>query len=334
MFAGGGISLARQDVSSQNVAVLQAAINADPNPSKGGGNITVVSDSALLPDSGPAGTVADIDTSIPTPKSDQISVYVVRPGDTLSGIAQMFGVSVNTIKWANDISASGVIHEGDILIILPVTGVQYTITKGDTAASIAKKFGGDAQEILNFNGIPDGTALAVGTQIIIPGGEEAAPAVAPSRSSSGSSGSSSPTHYAQNIHTLSPSYDGYYNFPLPSGDGILTQGIHGYNAVDLGTPIGTPVLAAASGQVIIARFAPGDPWFGGYGNYIVIQHDNGTQTLYAHLSKEIVERGWNVVQGQVLGYSGTTGDSTGPHLHFEVRGAKNPFGVYSVGHHF
>jgi murein DD-endopeptidase MepM/ murein hydrolase activator NlpD len=103
---------------------------------------------------------------------------------------------------------------------------------------------------------------------------------------------------------------------------VRTQGIHGYNGVDLGAPAGTAVRAAAAGQVIISK-ASG--WNGGYGQYIVVKHANGTQTLYAHLSANSVAAGATVAQGQLIGAVGNTGKSTGNHVHFEVRGAKNPF---------
>jgi len=298
-------------VNSQNANILQAAINADPNPSKGGGDITIVGDSALLPEVGPLGTLADIEENDTTVKSDQVSVYVVRAGDSLSQIAKMFGVNVNTIRWANDIGTKGVIHEGQTLVILPVSGVRYTIEEGDTISKIAKHFSGDAQEILDFNGINEEDSLSVGRILMIPGGE------IPTTSGSA-------VQYVAAVQgTGAPSYEGYYIWPVQGGR--KTQGLHGYNAIDIGASHGTPILAAASGEVIISRYREGNPWFGGYGNYIVIKHDNGTQTLYAHLSKTIVSRGWNVVQGQVIGYVGSTGRSTGSHLHIEIRGAKNPF---------
>ena len=103
---------------------------------------------------------------------------------------------------------------------------------------------------------------------------------------------------------------------------IKTQGIHGYNGVDLGAPVGTPVRASASGEVIVAK---GQGWNGGYGDYIVIRHRSGIQTLYAHLSKVNVAVGEQVTAGENIALSGNSGKSTGPHLHFEVRGAKNPF---------
>jgi murein DD-endopeptidase MepM/ murein hydrolase activator NlpD len=103
---------------------------------------------------------------------------------------------------------------------------------------------------------------------------------------------------------------------------VRTQGIHGYNGVDLAAGVGTPILAAAGGEVIVAK---GSGWNGGYGNYVVIKHPNGTQTLYAHMSSTAISSGAQVSGGEVIGYVGNTGRSTGSHLHFEVRGAKNPF---------
>lgn len=108
----------------------------------------------------------------------------------------------------------------------------------------------------------------------------------------------------------------------PAPAGRVSQGIHGWNGIDSAAPSGSPVLAAASGTVIISRMGG---WNGGYGNYIVIDHGDGTQTLYAHLSADSVSVGQKVSRGQQIGAVGRTGKATGFHLHFEVRGAKNPF---------
>lgn len=293
-------------ISSQNVAVLHAALNSDPNPAKGGGDITIVGGTALLPDSGPLGTIADIEENTPT--SEQISVYVVRKGDSISQIAKMFGVTPSTIIWANDLSG-GLIKEGQTLVILPVSGVSYTVKKGDTVESVAKKYKGDVNEILQFNGLNPGEALAIGSVIIVPDGE----GEIIRSSNSGISGNKA-------RGTNGPSYVGYYIKPVAVAR--KSQGLHGYNGVDLAAPTGTPIVASASGDVIISRDSG---WNGGYGKYVVINHNNGTQTLYAHMSEVIVSNGWHVVQGQVIGYVGNTGKSTGSHLHFEIRGAKNPF---------
>ncbi len=291
---------------------LQPARNIDPNPAKGGGDITIVGGVALMSESGPEGTMADIADQKPSP--DQISLYVVRPGDTLAGIAKLFGVSSNTILWANDLKSSKDIHAGDTLVILPVTGIEYTVAKGDTVAKIAKKFSAEQNDILNYNGI---TALTVGEKIIIPDGEIAA---VPQSASKGSTGK-----IYEPAHNVGPQGTaeqiGYYMAPLSHY--IETQGIHGYNAVDLAAPSGTSIFASASGTVIVARQGG---YNGGYGSYVVIQHANGSQTLYSHMSKVIVSPGASVVQGQIIGYVGMTGKATGPHVHFEIRnGIRNPF---------
>ena len=113
---------------------------------------------------------------------------------------------------------------------------------------------------------------------------------------------------------------GGFIHPLPGS--LRTQGIHGYNGVDLASGTGTPIRAAAAGQVIVAKSYG---WNGGYGNYVVVRHANGTQTLYAHNSSNAVGVGTYVAQGQTVAYVGSSGRSTGSHLHFEVRGASNPF---------
>lgn len=291
-------------LNSQNVSLLQAALNYDPNPSKGGGGITIVGGSALLPDAGPSGTLANIEDR--PPSSDQISIYVVREGDSISQIAEMFNVSAGTVIWANDIKRGSLISPGQTLVILPISGVQHIVKKGDTIAGIAKKYKGDVEEIMQYNNLADDVVLAIGDVVTIPEGEIPTPVYSSaSRIVRGSGG---------------PTYSGYYLKPVLSAR--RTQGLHGYNGVDLGVSFGTPILAAASGSVIISR---GAGWNGGYGKYIVIKHANGTQTLYAHNSRNIVYQGEYIIQGQVIGYVGSSGRSTGPHLHFEIRGARNPF---------
>jgi len=291
--------------NSQTVPLLHAALHSDPNPAKGGGEITVVDD-ALLADVGPTGSLADVEEQ--PPASDQINIYVVREGDTLSQIGQMFNVSVNTIRWANDIGRGEAIQPGQTLVILPISGVRYTVESGDTLKSITKKYNADLDEVLSFNNLSENATLSVGEIIVVPDAEMGEPAET----------YTVPTH----VVASSPagSSDGYFIEPVPGA--LRTQGLHGYNAVDLGAPAGTQILAAASGDVLLSRSYG---WNGGYGNYIVIKHDNGTQTLYAHNNQNIVFAGQHVVQGQVIGYVGATGRVTGSHLHFEVRGARNPF---------
>lgn len=294
------------ELNSQNMPLLKAVPSYDPNPSKGGGDITIVDGSALLPDVGPSGTLADIEHH---PASDQISIYVVRDGDSLSQIATMFEVSPNTIIWANDLK-SKLLTVGQTLVILPISGVRHTVKRGDTLGSIAKKYNAHLEEIAQFNDVAENTALAVGDVVVVPDGEIAVETPP---------GSKSPSPRRTGASS-GASYQGYYVRPVAGS--VRTQGLHGYNGVDLSAPEGTPIVAAAAGEVIISRDSG---WNGGYGSYIVIKHNNRTQTLYAHTEKNIVFDGAHVVQGQVIGYIGSTGKSTGYHLHFEVRGARNPF---------
>lgn len=289
----------------QDMALLVAAVTplTESEP-----QIQIVDDNALVPEASPlAGTSGSL---IYRPQSDQISVYVVREGDTLSQIAEMYGVSVNTIKWSNDLNSSTV-KPGQTLVILPVSGVKHIVAKGDTLASIAKKYKGDLEEIAAYNGISADSPLAIGSEVIVPDGEVVH--IPYSTGSSSSGGSSAGLKDAS----------GYYIKPIAKC--VKTQGLHGNNAIDLAAPAGTHIMAAAAGQVIVSKVGG---WNGGYGNYIVIKHDNGTQTLYSHNSQNLVSVGDFVERGDVIGTVGNTGRVSGPtgnHLHFEVRGAKNPF---------
>ena len=287
----------------QTMPLLEPAMNINPAPDKGGGDIVIVDNTALLPEEGPSGTIADISK----PKNATISLYVVRDGDSLSSIGKLFDVSPNTILWANDLPRGSVLRVGQTLTILPVTGVKYTIRSGDTLASVAKRFSADADEISSFNGL-DNASLVAGIDIIIPDGEIAAP---PKASASASA----------RVVVGTGKQIGYYLAPLSRYS--RTQGIHGYNGVDLAAPVGTQVMAAAAGAVIVAKQGG---YNGGYGSYVVIQHQNGSQTLYAHNSANAVSVGQYVTQGQVIGSVGSTGKSTGAHLHLEIRnGIRNPF---------
>ncbi|MBP6912883.1 MAG: peptidoglycan DD-metalloendopeptidase family protein, partial [Candidatus Pacebacteria bacterium] len=291
------------------------------------------------------------------PETDTISVHTVKKGDTLQSVAKDFGVSVNTIMWANGLKKGQELKVGSSLTILPITGVKYTVKKGDTLQSIAKKLSADAGDIADFNGI-DTSDLKVGMAIIVPDGEITTVAEKPkakkevaktktdtntglinkitsaitgsnnnkdndnnSDNGSGNSGKVVLSNKGEKTWGYNaPVITGYYTHPLPGSK--KTQHVHGFNGTDWGAPKGTPILAAASGKVIIAKHSG---YSGGYGQYVVIEHDNGTQTLYAHASKVLVSVGDNVKQGETIALVGSTGRSTGNHLHFEVRGAWNPF---------
>ena len=289
----------------QTLPLLRAAINVDPSLAVGGGDI-IVDAGAILSNGGAAeGEESDVAAS----NNGEISVYIVRDGDTLSQIAEMFDVSAKTVLWANDISDKSLIRPGDLLVILPVTGVRHVVKEGDTLSTIAKKYEGDTDEILAYNQIVSSEDIGVGDTVVIPGGSVSVPKVVTKAVAVKTTGGI--TYVA-----------GATNFSHPVPGAKRSQGIHGYNGVDLAAPNGTPIRAAAGGTIVVSR---GSGWNGGYGLYVVIKHTNGTQTLYAHNSSNIVSVGSSVVTGQVIGYVGSTGRSTGNHVHFEVRGAKNPF---------
>ena len=293
--------VSKKPLNSQTVPLLQAAINLDPDPAKGGADINTVEGKALIAESGVGGGFVGITEK----KSNKISVYTVKEGDTLSQIASMFDVSVNTIRWANDFD--GAIQPGQDLVILPITGITHTVKNGGTIQDIADIYEGDAREIALFNGIPEDKYLEAGEEIIVPD------AIKESHSGSG-------TKVVDN-HS-DHSHSSLESWMIKPTKGYRSQGIHGYNAVDLANNVGTPIYAAASGKVIMVR---NSGWNGGYGLYVVIEHPNGVQTLYAHNSSNNVSVGQWVEQGELIARIGNTGKSTGPHLHFEVRGATNPF---------
>lgn len=291
--------------SAATMPLLQSSASAD-HSANSNNPLNIVDQNSLLVVAGPLGTIADIENA----PSTQISLYTVRKGDTLSNIAKMFNVDVNTIRWANDLKKGDILKAGQQLVILPITGVQYAVKKGDTLAGIAKKFGSDENEIVQFNDIDLSKPLETGLVIVVPNGELAEKAEP--------AGTTRPKmSYG---YESAPSYIGYYMRPIKGG--YKSQGIHGYNGVDLATSCREPIYASASGDVIIEKSSG---WNGGYGKYIVISHPNGTQTLYSHNSENIVSKGWHVAQGQLIGYIGGTGKATGCHVHFEVRGAKNLF---------
>ncbi len=291
------------DLNSQTAAILQAANNIDPNPNKNR-DLSIVDDSAIETEMGPLGTASQIASST---QNNTISVYTVKAGDTLSEIASLFNVSKNTVLWANDLKSEKDLKPGMQLLILPVSGIEHIVTKGETVSSIAKKFGADSGDILTFNDLASASDLKVGMNIIIPGAEVSTPT----------------TSSVKNNSNDQPSgVSGYYIRPISGGR--RTQGLHGacHCGVDLASNIGTPIHAAADGTVILSRMGG---WNGGYGNYVIIAHSNGTQTLYAHMSQTLVSTGDHVTQGQTIGLMGSTGNSTGSHVHFEIRGARNPF---------
>jgi murein DD-endopeptidase MepM/ murein hydrolase activator NlpD len=310
--------------NSQTVPLLAAAISPDPDADKGGPEISIDDEGlAVVPETG---ILSLLPGEYVAATGKEENIYIVRPGDTISDIAETFGVSTNTIRWRNDIGAKEYIRAGQELKIPPANGVYHKVSKGDTLGGIAKKYSASTDDVKTFNGIVEASGLQVGEEIFVPGGKTTI---------SGGSSSSSTSSTRTRIITSAPSQipaDKLGEWVWPVNGGIVTQG-YGYTSfarrsgyykgnfhkgVDIGAPKGTELLAAKSGTVSISKGG----YNGGYGNYIEIKHDDGTRTRYGHNSKNLVKVGQRVEQGQVIAYVGSTGRSTGPHVHFEVRDSK------------
>ncbi len=227
--------------------------------------------------------------------------YRVEDGDNLSSIAAQFGISVNTVIWANDISDSSLIKPGEELVILPVSGILHEVKDEETLTSIADSYGVELNEITTFNS----NKVVAGDTVVVPHAKPTSEKVA--------------AYSGSNLPNLS----GYFISPVASG---WNWGeLHDANAVDVAAACGTPIVAVADGVV----FSVGLPtnWNSGYGGFIRIEHPNGTKTLYAHNRENLVSVGETVTRGEHIANLGNTGrvsGVTGCHVHFGVAGAQNP----------
>jgi murein DD-endopeptidase MepM/ murein hydrolase activator NlpD len=232
--------------------------------------------------------------------------YQVQKGDTVSSIAEKFGISVDTIRWQNNLQSQDAIKEGQTLQILPLTGVSHTVKKGDTVYSIAKRYDVDPQVVVDypFNTFTNDETfeLAIGQIIIVPDGVKPAEVLW------------SPIARVKQITPNAGTVVASGTFVWPAGGTITQHFVWYHKAIDIANRAAPDILAADSGTVIVA----GWPDNSGYGNRVVIDHGNGYRTLYGHLSKIYVVAGQTVARGNAIGKMGTTGHSTGVHLHFEV----------------
>lgn len=242
--------------------------------------------------------------------------YVVMPGDSISTIASEYEISVSSILWENNLSAYSVIRPGDKLAILPTSGISHGVLSGENLSSIAKKYGVEESVIIETNKLTDSSKLAVGQKLIIPGGSKNAYTPASKKSYSGISAIrdivKSPDAIPVSGNTM--------NWPT-EGHRITQYYSWRHTGLDIGNKIGTPIYSADAGTVEYVG------WGKGYGNQIVVNHGGGKKTRYAHLSKFYVKQGQAVGKGESIGAMGSTGWSTGPHLHFEViinNGKYNP----------
>ena len=235
---------------------------------------------------------------------DRIVNYEVKPGDTVSSIANKFDISTDTVLWQNDLSETEKIKPGQVLEILPVAGIAHDVRKGNTVYSIAKKYDVDAQQIVNypFNAyVNDETfELAIGQVLIVPDGVK--PNVRPT---------------SPRIRQITPDAGTVVasgNFVWPASGNITQRFVWYHKGIDIANRSAPNILAADSGKVVVTGWPDGY----GYGNRILVDHGNGFRTLYAHLSRVYVVPGQSVNRGDAIGKMGSTGRSTGIHLHFEV----------------
>ncbi len=246
-------------------------------------------------------------TEIPDRPREGVITYTVQLADTVLGIAEQFKLNPNTVVWANleDLSKPFVMEVGQILLIPPIDGVLHTVKEGDTVAKVAKLYKATPEAIVGYasNGLASADdALTVGAVLIVPDGDRTPPEqLVAAPSARGGGGTSAPWRAAGFVW---PTY------------GLLTQRfwLPAHPAIDIGASTGTPVVAADEGTVITAGWSSV-----GYGNLILLRHPDGFVTLYAHLSSIDVNYGDYVARGQRIGAVGSTGRSTGPHLHFEIQ---------------
>lgn len=229
--------------------------------------------------------------------------YIVQAGDTITSIAQQFNVSVNTILWENKLGPYDIIRPGQKLTILPTTGISHKIKKGDTIERLAKLYGTTQEEIKSFNNLTEGEPLEIDRALIVPGGVP----YSPPKPAMPKKQPSPPT-------TPAPAKIAGPGLIWPTSVYRITQYFSWrHPGVDIAGPKGTPIYAADDGVVILVEQRST-----GYGWQIMIDHENGFQTRYAHNSQNLVKVGQRVKKGEAIAAIGSTGRSSGPHVHFEI----------------
>lgn len=255
------------------------------------------------------------------------AVHTVEYGETLSVIAEKYGVSSQTIMWENNLANPNALRTGQSLLVPPVNGIGYEVKSGDNLQKIADKYEISMDSIIAQNNLSEQT-LYKGQELFLPGAEPIAPPVIASSSRNVNTYSNTRVVNAQ-PSTSTPAVGKIFIYPTR---GNVTQGYHGgHYALDIADRSKPPIWAAGAGTV--EKVSTGT-WGGGYGNHVIVNHGNGVKTLYAHMDSVGVFVGQQVSQGEVLGIMGNTGrvyGATGIHLHWEVivNGVRqNPYGYF------
>ncbi len=324
VFFFGFLCFGLDSLSSESFSFLQANLNkteslfAKPasNFLRESPNIALLGENSIVAVSPPSSIDTQVLGSIvgggemESDGGNNVFEYIVQEGDTISAIADKYGISTDTILWANELSSKSVISAGQKLVVLPVSGVLYYVKSGDTLSEIAEIFKGELDEIVEFNSLSNEGDMFVGDILIIPGGKMPAKPTA--------------------TYTVPQTPIGNSSFICPHADCYITQGLHWYNAIDFGGKCGDPIYAAAAGTVQRVGYG----WNGGAGNYVrIIHHFAGGDviTMYGHLQTILVKPDQPVSQGEIIALMGGkpgmagAGISTGCHVHFDVRGSRNPF---------
>jgi murein DD-endopeptidase MepM/ murein hydrolase activator NlpD len=252
-------------------------------------------------------------------RGGEVITHIVQEGETIEEISNRYGLESSTILWENDLTASSKIKPGQELTILPVDGVRHKVKRGETIYTVGKKYGLDDTQVQVIVDYPfneflnDETfELATGQYLVVPGGAVPNTPAAVAKKS---------TYVSYTPDAGAVSGSGSFVWPAA---GRITQGYSFYHkAFDIANSGGGPILAADAGTVIISGWVDNS----GYGNRVIVDHGNGYVTLYAHMSVTQVRPGQRVNRGDVIGQMGSTGRSTGTHLHFEIRsgsGLLNP----------
>jgi len=277
-------------------------------------------------------------TTIPTRNSDWVTQYTIQKGDTVESIAKEFGLKDESIVWGNtDLLAkdANFLQPGQILNILPLDGAFYKWKQGDTLESVAATWNTNVDAILNWPGNdlnPLDPSISPGQWLILPGGwkhyDWEAPMIRTGKSSTFALGSGA----CENGYD-GPVGTGDWIWPTPSAWHWLSGNNYlgaAHPGIDIAIYLGMPISAVDNGVVVYAGWSQNRDGTPGYGNLVIIDHLDGWHSFYGHLLQINVHCGQSMSRGMTLGLGGTTGNSTGPHLHFELRFQgvpQNPWGV-------